>query len=381
MTDKQKPTSQRQGRCRLLMVAVLLSASIAPASANEVMRIGVVDDQPPCSDVVQKSFRGSAVDIWHEVASRVDLRHQFVPLASPNAAVRAAAEGKVDLVVTCLNITPFRLQEVEFTTPYAEDGLSLLTPRKQKSFIALINNLRSSPIIRDSTVLLFILGLVFSAVLWRTSREFTHRDIVGDTKKHTFYKGWMMLAMGTGIYKMGSAPLSMSIVALNNFSRLVVTSIFVAATTSALLEVSRPADISDNKILKSALDNKVGVDANTVAQAWLDRAADSLLSVEDQLKLILPFENSDTMLNALEQGRVGSILADTATVEVLMKRLQNPGDFEIYGNTFYRTPQAFAVGSTIKPEQLAAINIALGNLKFEGEVDEILARWKPASER
>jgi ABC-type amino acid transport substrate-binding protein len=233
----------------------------------------------------------------------------------------------------------------------------------------------------DLLALLIILGLAFAVVLWFTSREFTHRDIVGDNKKHTFYKGWMMLAMGTGIYKMGSAPLSMSIIALNNFVRLVITSIFVAATTSALLEASGPADLSDAVVLKQALDKKIGVDANTVAETWLDRAADSLLTVEDQFKLIVPIENSKAMIAALEQGKVGSILSDSTTIAALSKKLQNPGEFEIHGHTFYRTPQAFVAGSKLNPKTLNAINLALGDLKFEGEVDRILARWQPSKSR
>jgi len=365
----------------LLLLVSLVCICMAPAQAEPILRIGVVDDQAPCSDAVSNSFRGSAVDVWHQVAGRAGLLHQFIALPNPNAAVRAAAEGQIDLAVSCLNITPFRLQEVAFTTPYSEDGFSLLTRRKQKNFITVINNLRSSLIIRDSTALLIILGLAFAVVLWFTSREFTHRDIVGDNKKHTFYKGWMMLAMGTGIYKMGSAPLSMSIIALNNFVRLVITSIFVAATTSALLEASGPADLSDAVVLKQALDKKIGVDANTVAETWLDRAADSLLTVEDQFKLIVPIENSKAMIAALEQGKVGSILSDSTTIAALSKKLQNPGEFEIHGHTFYRTPQAFVAGSKLNPKTLNAINLALGDLKFEGEVDRILARWQPSKSR
>jgi ABC-type amino acid transport substrate-binding protein len=364
-----------------LLPFVLVCGWLAPAQAQQVLKIGVVDDQAPCSDVANNNFVGSAIDVWNQVATRSGLRYQFIAVSDANAAVSAAAAGQIDLAVSCLNITPFRLQEIAFTTPYSDDGLSLLTRRKQKDLAALIGNLRASSIIRDSTGLLIIVGLIFAAVLWITSREFTHRDIVGDNKKHTFFKGWMMLAMGTGIYKMGSAPISMSLIALNNFLRLVITSIFVAATTGALLETSSPANISDAQVLKTALDNKIGVDANTVAEAWLDLAADSMLSVSDQLKLIVPFQDSDAMLASLEQGKVGSILADSATIAVLLNKIQNPVEYQVSGTTFYRTPQAFVAGKNLSNESLNTINLALGDLKFEGEVDQILARWQPPKSR
>jgi len=373
----------------LAALAMVLLGWSSPSAAQPDLRIGIVDDQAPCSDVdnrlfrgsVSKVYRGSAVDIWHQVAYRANLRYRFVPLERPNAAIRAAAEDRVDLAVTCFNITPHRLQEVYFTTPYSEDGLSLLTKRQPKNLGTIINNLGTSPLIRDSTSLLFLIGLVVAAILWITSRGFQHRDIVGDNKKHTFYKGWMMLAMGTGIYKMGSAPLSMSLIALNNFIRLVITSIFVAATTSVVLEAAAPEDITDISILRSALQQKIGVDQDTAAQAWLEKAADSLLTVKDQHRLIIPFDHSDDLINALMSGRVGSILADSATIALLKAKLDNPKDYDVVGQTFYRTPQAFATSSKLDDKIFHSINVALGEMKFEGEVDSILKRWQPPNSR
>jgi ABC-type amino acid transport substrate-binding protein len=145
-----------------------------------------------------------------------------------------------------------------------------------------------------------------------------------------------------------------------------------------VLKASEPVDISNADALRSALEQKIGVDAHTVAQAWLDRSADALLSVEDQLKMIVPFDNSDAMLASLVRGKVGSILADSASITLMKRKLTNPADYEIVGKTFYRTPQAFVVGADLNENTLNAINVALGELKFEGEVDRIIERWQPA---
>jgi ABC-type amino acid transport substrate-binding protein len=84
------------------------------------------------------------------------------------------------------------------------------------------------------------------------------------------------------------------------------------------------------------------------------------------------------MLASLEQGKIGSILADSASITLMRRKLTNPDDYEIVGRTFYRTPQAFAVGANLNENTLNAINVALGELKFEGEVDRIIERWQPA---
>lgn len=253
----------------------------------------------------------------------------------------------------------------------------MLSRKSEPSFVITVKKLLSSRVIRETTILLFVGGLILAIVLWFLSKEFQHRDIVGDNKRQTFFKGWMMLAMGTGIYKMGAAPPSMSVIAISNFLRLVITSIFVAATTSLVISESAPANLSNTEILKDALSKKIGVDAGTSAQDWLDRRADNIQSTSEQLKSIIPIRSSDEMLQQLKAGNVGSILADRETILSLRNKLDDASNYEVMGETFYRTPQAFAVSQKLNPNTLKAINQALSELRFEGEIESIQDRWRP----
>jgi polar amino acid transport system substrate-binding protein len=366
---------------RWVLLALLLISSLSTAAKanSRTLKVGVVDDQPPCSDKVNRTFKGSAVDIWQQVALRSDLRFELQMIPSAELGIRKAAAGDIDLVISCLNITPYRLQRVSFSTPYSDDGLALLTKKKDTSFADLVQRLSNDRVIRETTAWLLIGGLIFASALWFLSKEFQHRDIVGANKRQTFYKGWMMLAMGTGIYKMGTAEPSMSVIALSNFIRLVTTSIFVAATTSLLIKASSPSDITETQLLKTALQGKIGVDQDTFAQTWLERRADDLLSVDDQLKAIVPIASGDEMISQLEQEKIGSILADTKTIEYLKSKLDHPKNYEVIAQTFFRTPQAFAFGSKLNTESQATINLALSELQFEGEIESIINRWKTNS--
>jgi ABC-type amino acid transport substrate-binding protein len=339
--------------------------------------VAVVDDQLPCSDWNGKLTRGSAVDIWHDIASKTGLDFRFVMADTAETAIRMAAKGEVDLAVTCFNITPFRLQQVNFSVPYSDDSLALLTKRGDSDFLVVIHRLLSSRVVRDTTIVLVLMGLLFAAVLWWLSKEFQHRDIVGDTKRQTFFKGWMMLAMGTGIYKMGTAQPSMFVIAVSNFIRLVLTSIFVAAATSALLTAREPSDIMDAQMLKEQLKQGIGVDEGTVAQAWIEHRADSFLTVEQQLKQIKPYKRTQDLIHALEHGEVGGILADADTINHILAQIASPKDYEILARTFYRTPQAFIFGDRLSDAHVQKINQAIGELKFNGDVDVVLQRWRP----
>jgi ABC-type amino acid transport substrate-binding protein len=364
-------------RFAVLTIIAVLSAGGSALGAPQGLRVGVIDDQHPCSDIAGKNFRGSAVEVWQQVAGRTNQIYQYERIANPEEGIRKASAGEVDLVISCLNITPLRIQRVAFTTPYTEDGFALLSRKREPSFALTIKKLLTSKVIRETTILLFAGGLVFAIILWFLSREFQHRDIVGESRRQTFFKGWMMLAMGTGIYKMGTAPPSMSVIAITNFLRLVITSIFVAATTSLVISESAPANLSDEEIFKEALKSKIGVDAGTSAQDWLDRRADSIQTTSEQLKSIVPIRGSDEMLHQLESGKIGSLLADRDTILALRGKLENANDYAVIGETFFRTPQAFAARTTLDSNTLQAINHALSELRFEGEIELIRERWRP----
>ncbi|MCP9883799.1 transporter substrate-binding domain-containing protein [Synechococcus sp. ATX 2A4] len=361
----------------LLSFALVGIAWASAVKARPSLRIGVVDDQVPCSEVVEDIYRGSAVDVWQEVASKANVQYLFKAVPSTDAGIQEAMRGNLDLLVSCLSITPSRLQKVEFSTPYTEDRLALLTRRKETSFLDIVRRLSSNLVIRQTTALLLLGGLLFAVILWLLSKEFQHRDIVGGNKRQTFFKGWMMLAMGTGIYKMGTAPPSMAVIALSNFIRLVITAIFVAATTSLVINASEePSDLTESDILKRALVSKVGVDKGSFAAAWIDRKADAFLSDHNQRDMIVRVDSSDDMLVQLEQGKINSFLAERNRVMALQNKLKNSKDFEIVAQTFFRTPQAFVFGAKLDRKSQDAINVAISELKFDGEVESVLERWK-----
>lgn len=341
------------------------------------LRVGVVDDALPCSDFKDGYPRGSAVDIWEAIAAKSKIPFSYQTLESPNQAVQKAAEGQIDLAISCLNVTPLRLERVNFTSPFQEDGLALLTRREDKNFLVTVLAVLANPMIRDTTILLFAVSLLAAFILWILSKGFDHKDILGKNSRHTFFKGWMMIGMGTGIYKLGSTPPSISMVAFTNFFRLVITSIFVGATTNVLLEQRDPIDASRGESIAIALRHKIGVDAGTVSQLWLEKQADGILSVSDSLERIVPLSGDSALLNSLEVDKVQAIMADTSRIKYLWNKTKSPKDFQMQAKTYNTTPQGFIFGQSLNAEKRKVINIAISDLRFEGDIDEILKRWDP----
>ncbi len=367
---------------RLTLISVGLLALSAPAGQGQTLspqpqplRVGVVQNAMPCSNLNNGHATGSAAELWQVMAQQQGWSTTYVPLATPNAAVEAARRGDVDLAISCINIIAERIAKGDFSVPYKEDSLSFLSRSKNDSILTLLQRIAKERILRDSIVLLFAITFVSAAALWLIGKGFDHKDINSNRNLHTFFKGWMMLIMGSGIYKMGPNPTMMSIITMVNICRLVVTSVFVGTTATVVFKASTPTDVSQKDVLINALRNGVGVDAGTVSELWLRQQA-SKLSQPSLMANIKPITGDSALVEALQQGKVGSIMADSSRIRTLRQDLEDPGDYKISAKTFNLTPQSFVFGAKLSEDKRNKINQLISKLRFNGDVEAIIKRWQ-----
>jgi len=122
-----------------LLAAVLLmvgfGASLARADSSTLERVleadtlvvGMSGDQPPLNAINREgNFMGLDVDLARSLAKamRVSLKIQKMPFGD---LMEALDEGKVDLVISGMAITPERAVKARFVGPYMLSGKSILT--------------------------------------------------------------------------------------------------------------------------------------------------------------------------------------------------------------------------------------------------------------
>ena len=90
-----------------------------------VVRIGVKAHAPPFSEKIDEKLVGFDVSIAQALASYLELELVLVPLSS-SERIPFLKENKVDLILATMTVTRSREKEVDFSTPYFEDGQSLL---------------------------------------------------------------------------------------------------------------------------------------------------------------------------------------------------------------------------------------------------------------
>ena len=370
------------GRLHPLALISLGILALTPATAQPVrsedpqlLRVGVVQNAMPCSDLANGQAAGSAVDLWQAIALKQGWDYSFQPIPTPNAAIKAAAEGQIDVVISCVNIIAERLEKADFSVPYQEDSLAFLSRKANGGILPVLQRIGNEGILKDSILLLFAITIIAALALWLISSGFDHKDIDSGRKRNTFFKGWMMLVMGSGIYKMGPNPPAMAIITLVNICRLVVTSVFVGTTATVVFKSTLPSDISQQDSLIATLRDGIAVDSETVSELWL-REQVRKLNQPELLAKIRPISGDKAKIKALESGRVGSIMADSARVQSLSGKMENSGRFQISAKTYNQTPQSFVFGATLSEAKRDQINKQISRMRFEGLIETITKRWE-----
>jgi ABC-type amino acid transport substrate-binding protein len=119
----------------------------------------------------------------------------------------------------------------------------------------------------------------------------------------------------------------------------------------------------------------VGVDSGTVSELWLTEQVRKFNRPE-LLAKIQPISGDKALTDSLERGTVGSIMADSARVQSLSRKVENPDRFQISAKTYNQTPQSFVFGAGLSETKRDLINKQISRMRFEGLIETIIKRWE-----
>lgn len=120
----------------LIAIVVLLSSDLVAQKRltkiieSGTLRVGLTGNQPPFS-MKDKNDQliGFDVDLANLIATSMELELKFVEMSFAELLPNLK-EGKIDLVISGMTITPRRNVEVAFVGPYMISGKSILTNEK-----------------------------------------------------------------------------------------------------------------------------------------------------------------------------------------------------------------------------------------------------------
>ena len=358
---------RKSGWLRSLAVAIgafaaALLAAPLPAEDTEVV-VGV-SNFPPLVMEAEGSFEGFDIDIWNEVSELigVDSTYRLMQFADLMEALKS---GEIDVAVAGISITRDRELEMDFSHPYMNSGLRILTTvDDDPGWLRLLRFLAT-------TATLKVLGSLIAFVILCAHILFLVERGSSDISKQ-YFPGileacWCILATITTVGYGDVAPRRW----LGRFASAVVMligiSLFgvaIAQLSAGLMMEGLRSDIAGPEDLEG---RAVATVAGTTSTAVAIRLGARLHEVE----------TIAAAHRLLEAGEVDAVLFDAAP---LMRYVVEDGNntVMIVGPLIERQDYgiAFPAGSELRE----SVNRALLELDESGRYERIRAKWFGSSD-
>ena len=347
-----------------LLLAGLISVAVPGAAMAEVLRVGV-SGAPPFVLSKGDPAQGISIQIWEEVASRLNKTYEFIHQPNTEANIAAVKKGDLDLAIGPISITPDRLADpkIDFTQPYFYGREGLMIPVKAPGLWV-----RFQPFfgwaalssLGGLMILLFLVGnLIWLAERRRNPEHFPRQYL------HGVGNGmWFALVTLTTVGYGDRSPVTrtgrtitgvwmlMSLLALSS-----ITAGLASAFTVSLSNL-QPTAIKDRSDLRG---KAVSVVAGTISEKWARMYGASAIESADL----------DAAIDLLAKGKVAAVLFDEAPLRYYLQ--QNPeAPFKMA--PFALANQTYGFVIPVSSDLRTPIDVVLLQMQRSGEVKSITDR-------
>ena len=154
----------------LLLILPSASALKSQGASDPVLKV-VIKPLEPFVMGSGSDLQGFSIDLWREIADRLQLKYKFVEVSTVNDQLAAVENGSADIAIAGISITAEREGVVDFSYPYFNAGLQIMTRSQTDiSLSQIISNL-FSPGILQIVALFAVVILTGGHLIWLAERR------------------------------------------------------------------------------------------------------------------------------------------------------------------------------------------------------------------
>ncbi len=144
---------------------------LLPPLMAGTLKVGVSGSAP---FVIQEEggSSGISLQVWRRIAEDNNLSYRLIQQATPQKGILALNDGKIDLLVGPISVTPDRLNlpGVDFTQPYFIGKEGILLPLKPKTLLNRLQVFLGWAVLSSVLVLITVL-MVVGSLIWLAERR------------------------------------------------------------------------------------------------------------------------------------------------------------------------------------------------------------------
>lgn len=304
---------------------------------------------------------GFSLELWDRIARELGVQYEVVWVDSVKAVMDAVQKNDADVGIAAISITSDREKAADFSTPFYESGLAILTKAKGKGVFAIMKETFFTAGMAKAALVLLIILIVCAHLVW-----FFERNINGEQFPRPYGRGlwesswWAISTILSGgcDAKGPNHVVGRFFGALWMLTCIIVLTYFTAAITTVMTVSQLTADINGPNDLPG---KKVATVAGTTAEKYL----------KDHGAKVSSFEKIDGAFDSLDKGDVDCVVYDEPILSYHVKTAGTAGQTVV--GLFERQNYGIAMpqNSTLRKQ----INTALLKFSEDGVIDELRAKW------
>lgn len=324
------------GRIRAALWVIALAVFCGPAAAEDLTVTTI--ERKPFAFVEEGEWTGFSVELWDMVAKEIGTGTKITPVSQFTDLLGKVRDGDADVAAANVSITLAREEQMDFSQPIFDAGLTVLTPKGSAT-----DGFFSD--IWQQMLLLWLLGisatlLIYEAIQWYLQRR--SRYAAAPTEEGTANRRtWNGLGMAL------SGALAVGV------------GIFIAQLMAGLIIKSSSTAV---RSVEDLYGRNIGTTNGSTSAEFLESFA-----IDYQ-----GFDSIENLFIALEDGRIDAIFHDVPIL-AYYAATDGKGAFEPSPRVFLPEKYGFALPDG--HPRMEAINRALLQIREDGRYADLYARW------